>query len=256
MFDKQVRKSLGVAVIGYVIALASPNAMAFSWASVVQFFQTMQSEASAWAVTTQQTAVSANQSAESSVTSKKQLATAMGAIAMSERVGNAVVSVDVNLGQPVTIKCEAQKAATMQVEAWSQVALDRSKLMGTFASTRVADPARGERERLALHLDSYCTVGNAKAGICTLKANGMQGWDVNYGGAFGESTLPAEGELAGYAYAAMVSDTRAAAAIDCKSTACAAAASQQLARSAMGTMVADAFLGQVLERRVPMLTGQ
>ena len=84
----------------------------------------------------------------------------------------------------------------------------------------------------------------------------MQGWDSNYGGAFGERTLAAEGELAGYAYAAMVADTRAPAALDCKSSACAAAASEQLALSAAGTMVADAFLGQVLERRVPVITGQ
>jgi hypothetical protein len=256
MSNNKLRKGLGVVVMGYALALVSPTAQAFSWASVLKFFQTMQVESSSWAVTTQQTALSANQSAESSVTSKKQLATAMGTIAASKRIGDAVMSVDGSYGQPVSIKCTAQTAATMQVEAWSQVALDRSKLMGTFASARVADQGRAERERLALHLDSYCTVGDAKAGMCQLKANGMQGWDVNYGGAFGESTLPAEGELAGYAYAAMVSDTRADQAIDCKSTACAAAAAQQLGRSAMGTMVADAFLGQVLERRVPMLTGQ
>ena len=255
MADKQLVKSLGVVVMGYALLLASPSAQAFSWQSVLQFIQTMQSELSAWAVTTKQTSVSANQQAQSIQTSQQQLATAMGAISMSERVGNAIMSVDANFGQPVTIKCTAQKAASMQVEAWSQVSFDRSKLMGTFASTRVADKSRAERERIALRKDSYCTIGEAKSGMCELKANGMQGWDSNYGGAFGERTLPAEGELAGYAYAAMVADVRAPAALDCKSKACAAAASQQLALAAVGTMAADAFVGQVLERRVPMLTG-
>lgn len=256
MADKQLVKGLSAVVVGYALVAFSPSAHALTWASVLEFIASMQQELSAWSIATKQTAVAANQVAQSLQTSQQELATAMGAIAMSERVTNAVMSVDGNWGQPVTIKCTAQKAAAMQVEAWSQVSLDRSKLMGTFASNRVADKSHAERERIALRKDSYCTVGEAKSGMCQLKANGMQGWDANYGGAFGERTLPAEGELAGYAYAAMVADVRAPAVLDCKSKACAAAASEQLALAAVGTMAADAFVGQVLERRVPMLTGQ
>ena len=241
--------------LGCALLLVAPSARAISWESVVQFIKTMQSESSAWAVTTKQTAVSANQAAESFKASQQQLATAMGAIAMSDRVRAAVASVDSTVGQPVSLKCAAQAAASTQVAAWEQSSRDRTKLMATFAGNRVATRAHGERERLALHRDSYCTVGEAKSGMCELKANGMQGWDSNYGGAFGERTLAAEGELAGYAYAAMVADHRAPAALDCRSKACAAAAADQLALSAAGTMVADAFVGQVLERRVPMLTG-
>ena len=256
MAIKQLVRGLAAFAAGCSLLAAAPSAYAFSWESVLQFIETMQSEMSAWAVTTKQTAVAANQIADNTKTSQQQLATAMGAIAMSERVSEAVMSVDANFGQPVTIKCTAQKAAATQVEAWSQVALDRSKLMSTFASTRVGGKDMAERERVALRKDSYCTVGEAKSGMCHLKANGMQGWDANYAGAFGERTLPAEGELAGYAYAAMVADVRAPAALDCRSKACSAAASEQLALAAVGTMAADAFVGQVLERRVPMLTGQ
>lgn len=244
------------AAIFVLATCVSSGAYALSWQSVVQLYQTMQSEVSAWAVTTKQTAVSANQAAHSSQVAQQQLATAIGAISMSDRVRSAVMSVDGQWGQPVSIKCTAQKAAAMQVEAWSQVAMDRSKLLGTFATTRVLTKAQGERERLTLRRESFCTVGEAKAGFCALKANGMQGWDSNYGGAFGERTLPAEGELAGLAYAAMVADVRASAAVDCRSKACAAAASLELAHAAVGTMVADSFVGQVLERRVPMLTGK
>ena len=175
---------------------------------------------------------------------------------MSGRLANTLVEFDGTLGQPVTLKCAAQQNASVQAVAWEQATLDRSKLMGTFASTRVASTSEGERERITLHRDNYCTIAEARSGMCALKANGMQGWDSNYAGAFGEQTLAAEGELAGYAYAAMVADTRAPAALDCKSTACAAAASEQLALAATGTMVADAFLGQVMERRVPVLTGK
>ncbi|MDB6011080.1 MAG: hypothetical protein JWL65_3330 [Gammaproteobacteria bacterium] len=239
-----------------LVLLTAPVAQAITWQSALQWILSMQNELSGWAVTVKQTALAANQVGQARLVSQQQLATAMGAIAMSERMSKAVMAVDPNWGQPVTLKCEAQKDATSQVEAWHQVSLDRSKLMATFASTRVADQAHAERERMALHRDSYCTVSEAKVGMCQLTANGMQGWDVNYAGAFAERTLPAEGELAGYAYAAMVADTRAPAVADCKSTACVAAAEQQLARVAAGTLVADAIVGQVLERRVPMLTGQ
>lgn len=239
-----------------LVLLTSSVAQAITWQSAVQWILSMQNELSGWAVTVKQTALAANQVGQSHLIAQQQLATAIGAIAMSDRVSKAVMAVDPNWGQPVTIKCEAQKDATSQVEARHQISLDRSKLMATFASTRVADQAHAERERMALHRDSYCTVSEAQVGLCQLTPNGMQGWDVNYAGAFAERTLPAEGELAGYAYAAMVADTRAPAVADCKSTACAAAAEQQLSRAAAGTLVADAIVGQVLERRVPMLTGQ
>jgi hypothetical protein len=244
-----------VMVVSALLVVVMP-AHAVSWASVLQFVKTMQSELSAWAVTTKQTSVAANQVAEADRRSAQQLATAMGAITSAERLGKAVISFDSSVGQALTNGCRAHKDATMQVEAWDQVRRDRSKLLGTFAATRVSDSTRSQRERVGLHNDSYCTVGEAKSGVCALKANGMQGWDTNYSGAFGERTLSAEGELAGYAYAAMVADVRAPAALDCKSVACGAAASDQLALAAAGTMVADSLVGQVLERRVPMITGK
>jgi len=258
ILNKQLVKGLSVVAVTYVLVLAASNASAqsFSFQSVIQWLTSMQSQTSAWAVATKQTAVSADVLSSSLATNAQQLSTAMGAMSMSDRVTKAVMSVDGTYGQPVTLKCVAQRDSAMQVEAWQQVSNDRSKLMSTFASTRVIDKSYADRERMALHKDSYCTVSEAKSGMCQLKANGMQGWDSNYGGAFGENTLPAEGELAGYAYVAMVADTRAPASLDCKSEACNAAAAEQLEVAAQSTMVADSLVGQVLERRVPVLTGK
>lgn len=242
--------------LGYALLLATPSAQALTWQSVITWIKNMHSEVSAWSVSVKQAALAADQQAKANQRAQQQLATAIGTISMSDRMTRAVGQFSGAMGQPQTVNCEAQHQASVQAAAWEQVSHDRSRLMGTFASGRVASTGSAERERAALHRDSYCTMGEARAGMCALKANGMQGWDSNYGGAFGERTLAAEGELAGYAYAAMVADTRAPAALDCKSSACAAAASEQLALSAAGTMVADAFLGQVLERRVPVITGQ
>jgi len=254
--EPRVKSALGAIAIGYVLLLATPSAQALTWQSIITWINTMQGEVSAWAVSVKQTSVAANQQASANSRAQQQLATAIGTIDMSSRMVAAVTSFDATLGQPVTLKCEAQSNAAVQAASWAQVNLDRAKLMGTFASTRVASASKAEAERIGLHRSDYCTIAEARAGMCELKANGMQGWDTNYGGAFGEQTLSAEAELAGYAYAAMVADTRAPAALDCRSSACAAAASEQLALSAAGTMVADAFLGQVLERRIPVITGQ
>lgn len=254
--DRRLASGLATIALGYTLLLATPSAQALSWQSIVSWVTTMQSEMLAWNITVKQTAVAAEQQSTANQRAQQQLATAMGTIGMSARMIDSVIAFDSSLGQPVTLKCEAQKNALVQAVAQEQIGLDRTKLMGTFASTRVASASEGERERITLHRDNYCTIGEARSGMCELKANGMQGWDTNYAGAFGEQTLAAEGELAGYAYAAMVADSRAPAALDCKSTACAAAASEQLALAATGTMVADAFLGQVMERRVPVLTGK
>jgi len=243
---------------GAVMALAfvGTSASAFGWESVLEWLTSMQSEMSAWNINTKQTAVAANQESQASATSQMQLANAMGAIEMSDRVTRAVLAVDGNLGQPVTIKCVAAKNSAIFVNALSQSAADRGTLMSSFAATRVASRVQADKERLGRHRANYCTVTEARSGMCQLSANGMQGWDVNYGGPFGERTLSAEAELAGLAYVAMVADTRADKAVDCQSAACAAAASEQLALAASSAMVANSLVAQVMERRVvPQLAG-
>ncbi len=256
MKDKRLVKGLLGVGLAYGLLLATPGASALSFESVLQWIQTMQRESSAWAVATKQTSLGAYQQTMAKARSQQQLATAIGTLTMSKRIGDAVVAVDGTLGQPVSIKCEAQMEGELQVASWDQINNDRKHLMATFASSRVSDAGAVDRERLAVHRDSYCTVSEARSELCTLAPNGMQGWDSNYAGAFGMKTLPAEGELAGLAYAAMLADVRAPEALDCKSSSCAAAASDQLANAAASSMVADALVGQVLERRVPTLTGQ
>ena len=92
--NKQLVKGLVVIATGYTMVFTSANANAFSFQSVLMWIKNMQSEMSAWAVTTKQTAVAANQSAASRNAADQQLATAMGAISMSDRVGEALISVD------------------------------------------------------------------------------------------------------------------------------------------------------------------
>lgn len=251
-----MKKYVAVVVAGFGLTAMSMPAQALSWASVATFISTMQTEASAWAISVKQTALSANVVAQMDSDSKKQLANAVGAISMSDRVMKAVTSFDSAVGQPVTIKCIAQENGKLFVEAQSQRGLDASRLMASYASQRVGSRAAADQSALDMHRDTYCTVSEAKQGLCSLSPNGMQGWDIDYSGPFSEKTLAPEAEAAAYAYTAMITDTRAEAQIDCHSTACNAAQAQQLATAAMSAMAANSLIGQVTDRRVPMLTGQ
>lgn len=252
----EIRKVFALTVTAYAFAFASAPAHAFSWASVVAFVQALKNEASALAVSVKQSGVAAHQATHAETTAKKQLAAAMGAISMSNRVMKAITSFDSELGQPVSIKCIAQQNGKLHVEADSQRQKDAARLMASYASNRVGSKAVADAEVLSMHRDTYCTVSEAKQGMCSLAANGMQGWDVNYAGAFSEKTLAPEGEVAAYAYAAMIADSRAEANSDCASTACAAAQARQLATAAMSAMAANSIVGQATDRRMPMLTGQ
>lgn len=251
-----MKKVVAVVIAGCGLSVVALPAQALSWASVATFISTMQSEASAWAISTKQTALSANVISQMDNDSKKQLANAIGAISLSDRVMKAVTSFDSAVGQPVTIKCIAQENGKLFVEAEGQRGLDAARLMASYSSQRVGSRAAADQSALAMHRDTYCTVSEAKQGLCALSPNGMQGWDLDYAGAFSEKTLAPEGEAAAYAYTAMITDTRAEAQIDCSSAACNAAQAQQLATAAMGAMAANSLIGQVTDRRVPMLTGQ
>src|SRR5690606_35628702 len=112
----------------------------------------------AWSVTTSQTAVAAQQQNESQLRAQGLVATAIGAIEMSDRVGSAIAAVDPFVGQPQTLLCEAQTEGQLRVEALGQRDKDAARLMESFAGSRVSSQAAGEAEALAMRRERYCTV--------------------------------------------------------------------------------------------------
>ncbi|MFA6231022.1 MAG: hypothetical protein WC617_12755 [Rhodanobacter sp.] len=243
------------AVMGAAGTLVSVGALAQT-TSATTMATDGQQQTSAWAVSVKQSALSANVVSKSQVQSQQTLAAAIGAIEMSDALTHAAVQYSMLTGQPDTIKCIAQADGKLAVQTDQQRAQDTGRLMATYSSTRVGSQALANQQLLATHRATYCTVSESQAGLCTLTPNGMQGWDQNYAGAFGQETLSPEGELAGYAYAAMLTDVRADAAIDCKSTSCAAAQAAQLDAAAAASIAANSMVEQVTDRRQPMLTGQ
>jgi len=216
----------------------------------------MQQEASAWTIQIKQTAVAAQQRVDAARVSAMQTANAMGAMSQSNRVVDATRDFSGRFGQPESAQCTKQEQAELMVAAGGQRDRDVSHLMQSYASDRVGSQVKAERTRFATRRKAYCSQDEAKAEICVLSPNGMQSWDSNYAGAFTEMTLAPEAELAGYDYAAMVADFRASSPIDCTSRACDAASASQLQTGAMASMAAFALVGQVADRRTPVLTGQ
>ena len=246
---KSVASKLAQVALVASLVSVSAQAHAFGWASVVSWFMTMQRELSALAIAVKQTAVASNQISDAEVNTRKQLAVAMGAVMTSERVREVVKNYDPSLGQPMLLKCEAQFDRRLQVEVINQSEKNARVLVSNFASASTPARAAADRDGLTQHRELFCSVSEAKQGLCELKPNGMQGWDASYSGPFGEQTMTPDVELAGYNYITNVVDTRASHSINCKSEACAAARLENMQATAIGSMVAESFIGQLSMRR-------
>ena len=243
-----IRASIGVGAL----ALAG-SAHAFSWASIVAWFTTMQREVSAIAIQTKQNAVAANQIADAEVNTRKTLSVAMGALMASERVRDVVRDYDPQIGQPMLLKCNAQMERGLQVDAFNQAARNTRLFVSSYATVGADSRVTAQRDVLQQRRELFCSVSEAKAGLCELKPNGMQGWDTMYDGPFGNLTMTPDFELAAANYIANLADIRAPKSIYCKSEACATAQQKQIESVAIGSMVAASLTGQLSDRRITEL---
>lgn len=224
-----------------------------SWATVIAWFQTMVREVSALAVQVKQNAVAANQVSDAEVNSRKQLAVAMGALMTSERVREVVKNYDPTLGQPMLLKCDAQLERALQVEVSHQADKNRHWMLNNFVNASASSRVVADRNALEQRRTLFCSVSEAKQGLCELVPNGMQSWDSSYAGPFGEQTMTPDVEIAAYSYIANVVDTRPPDGINCKSEACSAARLDNMRNTAFGSMVAESLVGQVSARRSTFL---
>lgn len=246
-----------LAALALGVMLTVPMAAdALSFQTILNFIRNAWKEGAAFSVQTLQTSVASNQISKAHQNAKLQLSTALAALNTSARIADAAISVHPDIGQPNTLKCIAQRDGKLAVEAQAQRGYDADRLMRSYTNSRVESSAQADIERVNQHRSTYCTVSESRMGACEVKPNGLQGWDVNYAAPFGQKTLAPEGELAAYAYVAMITDVRAPKAIDCSTVACATAAMHQMAAAAQGSMAASALISQVTDRRVPMLTGE
>lgn len=220
--------------------------------SPIALIQTGQREMSALAVFTKQLSLSAQQEGVAAVFSGKQVVNAVSALQMHEKFVRVFEQFDPRFGQPRSILCEAQAQGNYTLSANDESQQSVARLMQNYSTQRVESPLEIEQNRLQTHEQLYCSLDEEKIGACKRIANGMQAWDSNYAGAFGESTASPESELAGYAYTQMIVDHRPSAAVDCTTIACSAASSRQLRRMSLSSAVATVYTSQMADRRVPL----
>lgn len=224
---------------------------AFAWSSAVTLESIKQNISSALSIATKQTSVSSNQVGEASLNTFKNLATAHSTIGMSNRVIDAVVNYGGAFGQAQSNSCIAVLNTGYNLQSKQLSVSSQNILIQNYVNNRYIDPLEGDSRLLANHKENYCTISESQSGICKLTGNGMQGWDSNYSGFSGAKTLAPEAELAGYSYAAMVTDQSMSAVTNCSSSDCHAVASSQLETASINSLIATALIGQVTDRRIP-----
>ncbi len=237
-------------ILLWILIFGSSAANAFSFASVVEIFQSMQREMSAWAVTTKQSAVAANQVSEMSKASNQQLATAIGAISMSERIRDAVSGFSGAIGQPESNRCQAQRDNNAFTRAMTAQRKDLVARMNVYVNSRADSIVTEAQEKIAAH-DDFCSVSEAKQGICKLKPNGMQSWDSNYSSFYSQQSLTPTSEIAALNYVNMTTSNTPLVSSDCKSVECKNVRQKQNELSAISSMATNAYLHQVSMRVRP-----
>lgn len=252
MQSKTPKKLRAIAIAAIFSFSLSAEAHA-SWASALAWFATMQREVAAVAIQVKQNAVYANQISDANVNSNKQLAAAMGALMTSERVREVVQNYDPVFGQPMLLKCDAQFDRQLQIETFHQSSKNTLEFVSNFAVASAKSRVAADQGMLEQHREFFCSVSEAKQGLCDLKPNGMQSWNSSYAAPFGEQTLTPDVELAGFNYISNVVDTRATDDINCKSEACASARLKNMRDTAIGSMVAESLVGQLSMRRSTVL---
>ena len=244
--------AFGAAILG-----ASPLADAqVSWQTVVQYVKMILTEGTHWKLVATQTRISADRQVETQQKANQQLAGAFDLIRKQERLTDAVRDHGAATGQPESIGCAALEHADLALRARQQAELDSGKLMQSFADSRQHSATQARDNIMKKLKDEYCTVSEARQGICELRGNGMQGWNRNSAGAFSFETMSPEAENAAYDYAELVSSPARDEVIECEGAACDQNQLTSLGQKAVASLIADTYVEQAASRRSPVLTGK
>ena len=237
-----------------VISFSSLSA----WASLssVQINYNEQSMLSAFSVLTKQEAVASNQKSSMMHSAVQQLATAIGAIGMSERMKDSIITFNASTGQPQAISCDAQANTARTVITRAQQDEDSAVLSNWVASFPSRTPVESDNDLIVGHKSAYCSVAENVQGMCKIVPNGMQSWDVDYSKAFTQSTVTDDGYYATYAFAKNLTNfTSGTDEAECKKgeSDCIAAEYNNLEPLSESSMVTAVLVNQGNAKRQPFL---
>lgn len=181
------------------------------------------------------------------------LALSIGAIKQTEHARKAVIDYSGTFGQPESNLCAALAENSVMMRTMEKSNEDWKGRMASF-SNRKTGSALEYRQNIQVAHQDFCSIGEAKQGICKLKPDGMQAWDSDYSGFSNQNNLSVQAETGAVAYVNTLSSQLPLpdAGADCKSVSCIQAKSQMLSATARSSMVTANMLSQVGIRRNPI----
>lgn len=197
-----------------------------------------------------QDAANAQRQSQTLASSAKMVANSMAGVDMVDRYINVKIDHHPRTGLPLSNKCAAVQTQNHVVDAADMSRRDRHALQASFAVNRYIPASDWFTQQHERHTELYCSVSEAKQGMCELKPNAMQGFDSNYAAVTSEPTLSPEMELAGYDYITNLVYETNSIPKDCATEACQIHLVNDQRRRAVATMVSYTLLDQIASRRV------
>lgn len=225
---------------------------ALTWSTVAQWLQSLNYDASAWAVVTKQTSVTSNQIASNDIQTLKLLSVALGAISQAERQKKIMIDYNANFGQPESNLCLSISQQNSFIKNMEQKNDDIKQRMTNFSNQIYISQTDLKNTLLTSHQD-FCSINEAKQGLCKLKPNGMQAWDIDYSGFSSKNNLEGMAEIGALAYVKRLSASLAQTDFKCKSNSCKDLHIQNMTYAARSSMVTNTLLSQISIRKNSLL---
>ncbi|WP_436899573.1 hypothetical protein [Acinetobacter gyllenbergii] len=209
----------------------------------------------AYSVLTQQKAIGSQQQAESAKNAHQALATAIGAINMSDRLLKFMVNDAGRLGSSQTTSCivfadqQAEKIKRVQSSIYAR------DMVSSFMKVMMSNSSEAEATRIERH-KNYCSIAEANMGICAILPNGLQSGDSNYSLAFRHSKLQSDNQKAATDYIANIVDNRYSAQDICSNTQCLSKQIDYITRTSGNSLSAYVLSNQVSQRLPYNIGGQ
>lgn len=209
----------------------------------------------AYSVLTQQKAIGSQQQAESAKNAHQALATAIGAINMSDRLLKFMVDDAGRLGSSQTTSCVVfanQQAEKIKLVQSSIYARD---MVSNFMKVMMSNSSEAEANRIERH-KNYCSIAEANMGICSILPNGLQSGDSNYSLVFNHNKLQSDTHKAATDYIANIVDNRYSAQDICSNAQCISKQIDYITRTSGNSLSAFVLSNQVSQRLPYNVGGQ
>ena len=207
---------------------------------------------SALRVTTQQTAVSANQIIDNQTRDSQMVVAGIQSVDKNMQIKKAILDSGTNNALPDSAFCSAivEREQTDLNNHLKDYNL--KKYMGDMAGKVFSTSTDEEMTPYALHFSTSCGVEEAKMGICNLVPNGLQYGDIDSSFVFSRSRLSEQQATVALNYSAISSNQVVPAAImECNSSTCLDFQDKYMSGSTLASLATYSMTNNVMQRVTP-----